>query len=395
MCPARSAGLALSLLFAISSCVAQGTASASTPAPAVPQRDTALSLEQQGRFPAAEQAWRAILKTNPRSAEAYAHLGLLAARGENYKDAIPLYRRALVLGPDLPALRMNLGLALFKAGQTKESIPQFTDVLLSPATSDAEAFRARLLLGMAHYAQGEYAQAVPFLRQAAAADAKNLPVRLVLAHSCLWSRQNQCVLDTYKEILTINPDSAEAYILAGEAMDAMHNPTGAIEQFRLAIQANPRQPNAHFGLGYLLWTQKAYDQAARELQAELALDPDHAPSLLYLADIDVKNNRMADARPLLQRAEKADPSQSLTHLDMGIVLSESGQLEQAIRELKEAARLDPSDADAHWRLSRIYRSRGNMQAANEEFAKTRQLKQAEHQELFQKLANARPPVPEP
>src|SRR3974377_2253183 len=88
---------------------------------------------------------------------------------------------------------------------------------------------------------------------------QNLPVRLVLAHSCLWSKQNQCVLDTYKEVLTLDPDSAEACVLAGEAMDEMGNPTGAIEQFRLAIRANPRQLGSHFGLGYLLWTQKPYD----------------------------------------------------------------------------------------------------------------------------------------
>lgn len=390
MCVARSAGFAFSLLLVGSYCMAQGAPSLS--ATAATRRQEAISLEQQGSFPAAEQAWRAILKTNPRNAEAYAHLGLLAARREKYHEAIPLYRKALALGPDLPGLRMDLGLALFKSGEQKESIPQFTHVLNSPATSQADAFRARLLIGMAHYARGEYKDAVPFLKEAAAADPKNLPVRLVLAHSCLWSKQNECVLDTYKEILTINPDSAEAYILAGEAMDAMHNPTGAIEQFRLAIRANPNQIHAHFGLGYLLWTQTAYDEASREFQAELALNPGHPPSLLYLADIAVKTNRFTDARPLLERAEKADPSPSLVHLDMGIVLTDAGQLDDAMRELEEAARLDPSDADAHWRLSRIYRIRGDAQAAKAELDKTRQVKQTEHEELFQKLENGRPPA---
>ena len=206
-------------------------------------------------------------------------------------------------------------------------------------------------------------------------------------------KQNQCVLDTYKEILTIDPESAEAYILAGEAMDDMGDTIGAIGQFRLAIKANPSQPHAHFGLGYLLYTQKAYDEASKELQAELALDPDHTQSLLYLGDIAVKAGRFADARPLLEKAEKGDPSLPLAHLDLGIVLTDAGQLDDAVRELKEASRLDPNDVDPHWRLARIYRSRGDTQAANAELARTEQLKKAEHEDLYRKMANGRPPVP--
>jgi tetratricopeptide (TPR) repeat protein len=378
----------LCLSFLLASTVAQSR-SGGIPAP---QRQEALRLEQQGSFAAAEQAWRAILKTDQQNAEAYAHLGLLSARRENYKDAIPLYRKALTLGPPLPSLRMNLGLALFKSGQPKEAIEQFRAVLNTPGLSSADALRLRLLVGMAYYAQGQYAEAVPFLQKAAAADPHNLPVLLVLAHSCLWSKQNQCVLDTYQEIIAIDSNSAEACIVAGEAMDAMKNTSGAIEQFRLAIRANPRQLGAHFGLGYLLWTQKDYGEASKEFQAELALQPDHGQSLLYLGDIHVKNNRLAEARPLLERAEKVLPNEALVHLDMGIVFSETGQLDDAIRELKEAARLDPTDADAHWRLSRIYRSRGDAHAAQQEVAKTMQLKNAEHEDLYRKLAT-RPPQP--
>ncbi|MGA7245139.1 MAG: tetratricopeptide repeat protein [Terracidiphilus sp.] len=358
------------------------------------QRQNALHLEQRGSLAAAEQAWRAIIKAAPRNAEAYAHLGLLSARRENYREAVPLYRRALALGPGLPGIHMNLGLALFKDGKPEEAIPEFTLALNSPRVSLAEALRLRLLIGMAHYAQGQYAEAVPFLQKAAAADPQNLPVRLVLAHSCLWSQQNQCVLDAYREIVSIDPDSAEACIVAGEAMDDMKNTTGAIEQFRLAIRANPHLLGAHFGLGYLLWTQKDYDEASKEFQTELTLNPDHGQSLLYLADVDVKANRFAEARPLLERAERALPSESLAHLDMGIVLTEAGQLDDATRELKEAVRLDPDDADAHWRLSRLYRDRGDTKAANDELAKTRELKKTEHEELYRKLANGGPQTPE-
>ncbi len=126
--------------------------STSTP----PGSDTAFALEQQGRFSEAETAWRSIVKAHPSNAEAYAHLGFLEARQEHYKEAIPLYRKALALNPAMPGLRLNLGLALFKAGQLKEAIGIFTPLLKSLPASSPEALRVTALLGIAHYGLGEY-----------------------------------------------------------------------------------------------------------------------------------------------------------------------------------------------------------------------------------------------
>src|ERR1035438_6370289 len=86
------------------------------------QRQTALALEQQGKNVEAEAAWRSYSKAHPSNPEPYAHLGLLEARQEHYKEAVPLYRKALALNPAIPGLQLNLGLALFKGGELKQAI---------------------------------------------------------------------------------------------------------------------------------------------------------------------------------------------------------------------------------------------------------------------------------
>ncbi|MGB6729493.1 MAG: tetratricopeptide repeat protein, partial [Terracidiphilus sp.] len=99
--------------------------------PTAPENDrqTALALEQQGRNTEAEIAWRAYLKVHPSSSEAYAHMGLLEARQEHYTDAIPFYRKALSLDSSIPGLRLNLGLAYFKAGEMKKALQEFSPLL--------------------------------------------------------------------------------------------------------------------------------------------------------------------------------------------------------------------------------------------------------------------------
>jgi tetratricopeptide (TPR) repeat protein len=369
-------------------------ACAQTPKPQDAKRQAALALERQGKIPEAESAWRAYLKDHPSDPEPYAQLGLLEAQQGHYQEAVPLYRKALAMNPDVPGLRLNLGLALFKSGELKEALPEFGKSLKEAAPGSPEAQRLTILIGMSHYGLAEYTEAVPFLREAAAQDTQNLPLLLALAHSCLWSRQYQCVLDVYHEILTLDSESAEADMLAGEALDEMKDNEGSTKMFRAAVAANPKEPNVHFGLGYLLWTQKFYPEAAKEFQAELANDPNHMQAVMYLADADIQMNQPTDARPLLERVVRVDPSQALAHLDLGILLSDAAQNEDALREFTLAEKLNPQDVNVHWRLGRLYRSMGKKEEAKAELDKASNLNKAVDEELYKKISGAHPRPPE-
>lgn len=383
--------------FAVKATITLGLLLALTaPALAAPQqssysaaRQQALVLEQQGNISAASQAWQALAKTYPNNPEPYAQLGLLQARQEHYGEAVPLYRKALALKPNVPGLRLDLALALFKSGDLKGAVPEFTMLLKRAPKGSPEAQRYTVLLGMSHYGLAQYAEAVPYLKSAAAMDTQNLPLRLALAHSCLWSKQFQCVLDVYHEILTLNAESAEADMLAGEALDEMKDNEGSTKMFRAAVAANPKEPNVHFGLGYLLWTQKQYPEAATEFQAELANDPAHAQAMLYLGDTWLQLNKPEQARPLLDKAVKLDPKLWLANLDLGIIDSDAGRNEEALRELQAAAKVQDSDVNVHWRLARLYRAMGRKEEARAEFEKASKLNKAADEALYRKIANGR------
>lgn len=382
--------LATAVAMALALFVAKCPAQSQTPTGSV--RESALALEQQGKNAEAEAQWTALLKVHPADSEAYAHLGLLEARQEHYKQAVTFYRKALVGAPKMQSLHLNLGLALFKAGDLKAAILEFNPLLKTAAPASPDADRLNILLGMAHYGVQEYASAVPYLKAGVARDPQNLELRLTLAHSCLWSKQYQCVLDAYHEMLLQNAESAEADMLAGEALDSLKDPVGAIKQFRAAAQANPKEPEVHFGLGYLLWTQRQYPEAATELQAELANDPDHPMALTYLGDADSQLNKPELARPLFEKAIRINPSIELAHLDLGVLMSDAGRNDDALRELQVAARLAPNDTDVHWRLGRLYRKMGRMQEAKLEFNKASSLHKIENDAVIQKMSpSSRPP----
>ncbi len=333
-------------------------------------RTEALGLEQQGHNPEAEQIWKSILEANPRNAEAFAHLGLIESRQEHFAEAVADYREALKLDPAIPGLEMNLGLAYFKANQFPDAIKAFsTEIQKQPANSPA-AQRLTILLGMAHYGMGDYFVAIPYLQRAAQDDPQSLPLRLTLAHSCLWSKQYDCVMEVYKEILALNAESAESDMLAGEALDEKGDDAGAVEQFRAATKADPKQPNAHFGLGYLLWKQHHFDEAAKEFQAELDNDSADQRARAYLGDSLVELNQYEQAQPELEKAaaeSSAGTAMAMVHRDLGVVYGETGRKEDAANELLKAIALDPKDVSPHWRLGKLYQSMGKKEQAKVEF----------------------------
>jgi tetratricopeptide (TPR) repeat protein len=332
-------------------------------------RARAMALEQEGQNAEAERIWEGMVKVDPRDAEALAHLGLLEARQERYEAAINYYRRAMAINSELPSLQMNLGLALFKVAQFPDAIKTFS----SEIRKHPGDLRLTILLGMAHYGMKDYLVAIPYLQHAAEHEPQNLTLRMTLAHSCLRSRQYQCVLTVHEQIMALKGESAEADMLAGEALDRMGNRAGAEKAFRSAVALNPKEPDVHFGLGYLLWNQSKWADAAKEFQLELENNPQHVKARIYLADSWLRQNEIAEALPELEKLVAGDQLDPLAHLDLGLIYAKSSRNADAIRELKMAIESDPSDAEPHLLVAKVYRSMGRRDEANEELGRAGKL----------------------
>lgn len=342
----------------------------------------AYSLEREGRLPEAAAAWGALAKQYPSNPEPLAHLGLIESKQEHYPEAIKYYRRAMALNVAMPGLRLNLGIAFFKAGDYRQAIADL-DPLLKARPDDQQL---TILVGMSHYGLNQFAAAAPFLQKASKRDPQNPTLLLTLAHACLFASQYPCVQDAYHRLIALNADSAEVHMLVGEALDEQKDHLGAIREFRAAAAADPKEPNVHFGLGYLLWTKGQYPEAAQEFQKELDNNSNHIQAMLYLADARMQMNQMDEARPLLEQIGKLDPNIAMQHLDLGIVYADAGRKEDAKTQFETAIKLSPKNVNAHYRLARLYRSMGMTAQAKVEFDKAGSLNKSEDERLLKVMS---------
>jgi len=91
------------------------------------------------------------------------------------------------------------------------------------------------------------------------------------------------------------------------------------------------------------------------------------------------------ALELLSKAAQLQPDNRFAYLDMSSILVDQKRYPEALDALRHAVKLNPLESDAHFRMGRVYQLIGNRTAAEKEFAKVRELKKKEDEDLAAKV----------
>lgn len=342
--------------------------------------EQAQALEAKGDLAAAEKVWQALVAANPNDYRYRTSLGIVLARERKFPNAIAAYRKALQLHPNAPVTRLDLGLAYFKSGNFKLAVPELKAAAGAlPGKEQIEA-----LLGMALYGTRRYREAVPHLEAAEKQQPDNEQLRLVLAQACLWSGEYARAKQEFRTMLLRNPDSPQVHMLLGEAYDALGDSANAIAEFRQAANAN--LPDAHFGLGYLLWKRKQYAAAASEFQKELIIESKNNKAMAYLGDCELNLGKLNAAKKDLLAAIAVRDELWRAQFDLGRVYAAQRNYQSAVRAYQRAIQLDPDRPTVHYRLAQLYRSVGKPDQAKRQLAIVAHIHAKQDRDLIVKLS---------
>lgn len=328
----------------------------------------------------------ALPAAKPGDINLLANTGIELSHAKQYKAAAICYRKVLAIDPNIPEIQLNLGLAEFKSGSFRPAAELFQQVL----QSDPKNVQARTLLGMSFYGGHMWRAAADNLEQVLASDSENTQLHYYLAQSLLSASEYKGSLEQFEWLERHDPEAAATHVLMAEALDGLARPEEAILELKTALAKSPNEPNVHFAIGYIYWTQQKDDEAAREFHLELDRDPGNAQAWAWLADVLIRKNDFLKAKPLLDKALSIDRKVRIAHLDLGIVYAQDKKYDRSIAELKEAIRLDGSKTDAHFRLARVYREAGKPAEATAELAIVRQLGEQKKKDSLHEVTGQQP-----
>lgn len=344
----------------------------------------AQALEAGGNWPGAEALWDSLVHEHPDDYRLWTSLGICRSHERKFPDAIAAYKKALSINPKAVEPQLNLGIAYFKSGKLEQAIAP----LRMAAAQLPDNQQANLLLGMSLYGTSRYADAAPYLEIARTKDPVNKELQFVLAQAYLWGAQYGKARLEFQSMIKNDPNSSQTHMLLGEAYDGLGKIDQAIDEFQKATQGAPI-PNAHFGLGYLLWRKHDYIDAGMEFRKELTVDPTSYQALAYLGDAELKLGQTDLAERDLSKSVSAGGRLWIAEFDLGKIEQDRKNLAAAIEHFRRAAEEDASRIEPHYHLAQIYKANGQEAQARAELAEVSRLNREQTDDLIVKISGSK------
>jgi tetratricopeptide (TPR) repeat protein len=176
------------------------------------------------------------------------------------------------------------------------------------------------------------------------------------------------------------PNSIDAHKLNAEALEAQGKWDAAEKEYKAILAQNPQLPGIHFLLGRLLLSKpdagpSAGEEAKKEFQAELKIDPSNAGAEYVLGEMARQDSQWDDAVQHFSRATQLDAGFGDAFLGLGSALLSAKRFADAIPPLQTAVKLEPRNPGAHYNLATALTRAGRREEADKEFAIHRQMTQ--------------------
>jgi tetratricopeptide (TPR) repeat protein len=208
------------------------------------------------------------------------------------------FGKTIEMYPQDPWSREGLAASYISLGKADEAVR----LLDERAKLGAPEVHSVALLGMAHFAAGDFAQAETLERQAIGMDAK-YPL---------------------------------AWLGLGKSLGAQKKMDDAAEAYRHALELAPALSDANLNRADILMQRGKLDEAAAACEAALKASPESPNALLKLADVCARQGRDDESLRLLKQAQQMAPYTHPPKVLLAVYLFQSGNKERAMKLLAEA-----------------------------------------------------------
>jgi len=330
---------------------------------------------RQNRPDLAIPEFRAIVALDPNNVDAHGNLGVLLFFQLAYADAIPQFRAALKLRPTLWKIQALLGIAEKRTGDINAARGD-----LEKAFPKVPEEKIRIETGTElieiYSGMGDLEKAATIVSVLRGLE----PTDEALTYTA-YRIYSDLAAESLLSLSVVAPNSAHMHQAMAHELAKHGNTAEAMENYRAALKIDPRLPGVHFEFAEMLNSQataESRQEAEKEYQAALEINPLDEQSECRLGDIAARRNDLKEAYERYRRAVQLQPGDPEASIGLAKVLMSMDQPEKAEPLLKHALQLDPTSAVAHFRLSTVYRQMGRTADAKhelEEYQKYKDMKE--------------------
>ena len=159
-----------------------------------------------------------------------------------------------------------------------------------------------------------------------------------------------------------NPIQRKAHLNLGIALVDQYDRPGGLKEFQQAARLAPQSPAVHYNVGRFFFETAKYDNARKELEEALRLDPTYAPALYFLALAAKQDNDLPRSTELFERLLALQPGNPDAQFLLGQNLEHQGNINDAVAHWKLALQADPNYSQALYNLARALKKTNDPEA---------------------------------
>jgi tetratricopeptide (TPR) repeat protein len=264
----------------------------------------------------------------PQTFEILYNLGQVCVRNAEFAKAELTLKRALNLKPDSPET-LSLLAQVYSAQQKPVDA---LDLLvrahkLAPENTDVIYYLARVSMS-----QNYYEDSIPLLESGRKIAPQRMDLRAALGESYFMSGRAEKAIEEFKQLIELDP-TARSYAFLGLTYRQLGRFDEARKYFEEGLKKEPRNPSCLFNIGYIEERQGDHEAAEKRFQEVLRLSPDHAETLLELANLRIASKRYAEAAVLLRKYVRVSRAPAPGYYKLAMVERSLHQTEAAQRDM--------------------------------------------------------------
>lgn len=165
-----------------------------------------------------------------------------------------------------------------------------------------------------------------------------------LGHIYFTQKKYQESLREFERVVKIDPNYSEAYNYSGTVYEAMGDLGSALNSYQKALKNKLYQTPqfVHYNIAAIYFKQQKYQEAIRELQESVHIDPGYAQGYRSLGEIYLKIDDFKSALDSFEESAKLSPEDPFTHFKLGELYWRNKAFQKAEIEFKKVVSLVPN-----------------------------------------------------
>ncbi|AYC29395.1 tetratricopeptide repeat protein [Paenisporosarcina cavernae] len=191
--------------------------------------------------------------------------------------------QALVMLPDEPMLLFSKGQLLEESGRFLEAARIFEN-LMKQEIDELQEWNLELRLASVYSAGGAYEESIP-LYERFLKDEELPEVKFQLAYALFQTEQYERAVEQLTEIITMDPDFFNAYLLLSHSYQMMEEDQLALKWIEKGIKRDEVDKEYYVTAGKLALKLGKTEDAETYLRQSLAIDPGYLDALIVLVSL--------------------------------------------------------------------------------------------------------------